>query len=72
MSEYQEFIQWLEEHNWCKATPCENCYYWGTFEERHSEDPECRVTRKCRYWKTNTDYNEYCSRHMLKIKQEGE
>lgn len=72
MSEYQEFVQWLQDHNWCKATPCINCYYWGTFEERNSNDKEFTVIRTCRQWKTKTYSDDYCSRHLMRIKKKGD
>ena len=26
--DYDDFLTWLEEHNWCKVTNCFFCYKW--------------------------------------------
>ena len=26
--DYDDFLEWLEAHNWCKVTPCLLCYHY--------------------------------------------
>lgn len=56
--DYHDFINWLEDHNYCKVTKCANCYFWGDLHIDVSYKFPCA---RCRRHKVDTYHDDYCS-----------
>ena len=63
-----DFFAFLEEHNYCKVTCCDACYYWGDKEKDKDYCPFRRV-RHCRCHHIATWPDDYCS-DALEVKHE--
>lgn len=58
MNDWELFQQWLEDHNYCKVTRCEQCYFWGhKLIDKAYQFPQAH----CRRHKVATWHDDYCS-----------
>lgn len=63
-TDYEDFMEWLADHGYCKVTQCEACYFWGD----HRRDQAYRFpTARCRRHKIDTYHDDYCS-DAIKLK----
>ena len=64
---FHDFIRWLEEHNYCKVTPCIRCYFWGSNADKRYQEP-AKHCRRHDYVLTWPD--DYCS-DAVEVKHEN-
>ena len=50
-----DFLRFLEDHNYCKRTYCQYCQNW--IKKPHSNN----IRRYCTHWKAVTWYSDWCS-----------
>lgn len=51
--DYNDFMQWLMDHNWCKVTPCYHCMqYWAPPGSRRGSCLKHHIT---------VNYDDFCS-----------
>ena len=51
--DFDDFLSWLEDHNWCKVTNCCFCYKWKQF---HAVD----AFGICERTGESKAYDDYC------------
>lgn len=57
-TDFEEFLEWLEDHNYCKVIKCSQCYFWHDKQK----DPEYSYPEAtCRRHKIKTYHDDYCS-----------
>lgn len=58
--DYDDFLEWLEDHNWCKVTNCCMCQYWSNsgMAESFRYFPEYGTCDRTEEVKC---YDDYCS-----------
>ena len=61
--DYNDFIQWLQDHNWCKVVNCCRCQCWHTF--KHND-----IYGRCDRTMEFKSYDDYCSEPKEDIKHE--
>lgn len=52
-----DFTAWLQDHDYCKVTPCIRCHFWGSAEDQRYQEP----AKHCRRHKITTWPDDYCS-----------
>lgn len=71
-TDYADFLEWLEDHNYCKVVPCAKCYFWG--EHHGTTCHELNTTahnigekkiNRCRFHKVNTWADDFCSNAIV-------
>lgn len=65
MNDWEAFQQWLEDHNYCKVVPCEQCHFWG-----HALDPKHASVKRCRAHQVDTYHDDFCSDAVMVRKGE--
>ena len=58
--DYNDFIQWLQDHNWCKVTNCCFCHKWKPKRPIDTRG-RCERTGEEKY------YDDYCSEAVERI-----
>lgn len=50
------FMAFLAEQGYCKVTPCKECHFWGSPEDKQYKDP----VRRCRKHHIDVWPDDYC------------
>lgn len=61
--DYNDFINWLQDHNWCKVVNCCRCQCWHKFKHNDSYG-RCDRTMEFK------SYDDYCSEAKEDVKHE--
>lgn len=61
--DYNDFIQWLQDHNWCKVVNCCRCQFWHYFDGNESYG-------RCDRTIESKSYDDYCSEAREVLKHE--
>ena len=64
------FLQFLEDHNYCKRTYCKYCQNWIQ-SPVDIDNSNNSIRRFCIHWKAITWYSEWCSEAKERIKDES-
>lgn len=51
------FSEWLEEHGYCKVTPCCRCQYWQGLKPGRARD---YIIGECQYHRMQKYADDYC------------
>lgn len=62
-----DFFAWLADHNYCKVTPCIDCFHWGDKEKDKEYFAPCK---HCRYHHITTWPDDYCN-YAVEVKHEN-
>lgn len=61
--DYNDFMQWLQDHNWCKVVNCCRCQRWRQYQHNH-------LYGFCEKAKETKSYDDYCSEALEVTKNE--
>lgn len=59
-----DFLRFLEDHNYCKRVYCQDCQRWDP------ESPGHRSSRYCHKWGALTWSTDWCSEALERIKDD--
>jgi len=54
---FESFQAWLEDHNYCRVHPCDQCFFWGSAADKRYQEP----ARHCRRHNVLTYPDDYCN-----------
>lgn len=65
MTDFEAFMEWLQDHNYAKVNPCQYCHFWGDkTKDKSYEEPE----RHCRRHGIKTWPTDYCN-YFVEVKK---
>ncbi len=60
-----DFLRFLEDHNYCKRVYCENCQRWKPKKKSSGN------IGRCHYWEASTWSTDWCSEALERVNDES-